>query len=212
MLIGTLDAIWRYPTKSLRWEPLDEAEVELDGLRGDRTRAFVVTDGHARAGKTYRGKENDRFHLTGDDGAARSLAAERGVRVELHEGERFFDDAPVSLLIDRWLDALNEHAGYAVEPIRFRPNFFVRAADGFAHGEDAMTGWELQLGAVRLRVRYPIERCVVTTYHPDGAPGDPRILRFVAQERNAWMGVYCDVVTPGIARRGDSLRRVLPDA
>ena len=40
----------------------------------------------------------------------------------------------------------------------------------------------------------PIERCVVTTYDPDGGASDPRILRYVAQERKTWMGIYCDVV------------------
>jgi hypothetical protein len=212
MDIGRLDAIWRYPTKSLRWEPLDEAEVDVDGLRGDRARALVVTAGHARTANTYRGKENDRVHLTSDAEAARALAAERGVQLELREGERFFDDAPISLLLDTWLEGLSAHVGYPVEPVRFRPNFFVRANPGFTGVEDDLSGWELELGAVRLRVRYPIERCVTTTYDPDGGASDPRILRYVAQQRKAWMGVYCDVVTPGKTRRGDALRRVLPDA
>jgi uncharacterized protein YcbX len=205
MHIGIVDAVWRYPTKSLRWESLDQAEVELTGLRGDRERALVVTSGHARAGKPYRGKEHERLHLTADGAAARALAAERGVEVEERDGARFFDDAPVSLLLDRWLDDLNAHVGYAVEPVRFRPNFFVRAAPGFTALEEALSGWELAIGDVRLHVRGPIERCVATTYHPDGDASDPRILRFVAQHRQTWMGVYCDVVTPGIARRGDAL-------
>lgn len=212
MHIGRLDAVWRYPTKSLHGEPLAQAEVDLDGVRGDRTRALIVTSGHARTGKTYRGTEHDRFHLTGDEEAARALAAARGVQTEARSGERFFDAAPISLLIDRWLEDLSAHLGYVVEPIRFRPNLFVRAAADFALREDAMNGWELELGTTRLRVRNPIERCVVTTYDPEGGAADPRILRFVAQERNEWMGVYCDVVTPGVVRPGDELLRVLPGA
>jgi uncharacterized protein YcbX len=212
MHIGTLDAIWRYPTKSLHWESLAEADVDPDGIRGDRTRALVVTAGHARLGKTYRGKEHDRFHLETDLEAARELAAQHGVQVEERGGERFFDDAPISILVDRWLEGLNAHVGYAVQPIRFRPNLFVRAADGFTGLEEDLIGWELALGTVRLRVREPIERCVVTTYDPDGGASDPRILRFVAQERKTWMGVYCDVVEPGVVRPGDDLLRVLQGA
>ncbi len=205
MLIGKLDAIWRYPTKSLHFEGLEEADVDPDGIRGDRTRALVVTAGHARLGKPYRGTENDRFHLESDVEAARALAAERGVQTEAHGGERFFDAAPVSILIDRWLEGLSAHVAYAVEPSRFRPNLFVRAADGFSMLEEDLVGWELALGPVRLRVRKPIERCVVTTYDPDGGANDPRILRYVAQERKTWMGIYCDVVTPGAIRQGEDL-------
>jgi uncharacterized protein YcbX len=212
MHIGTLDTIWRYPTKSLHFERLEEAPIDLDGLRGDRISALVVTSGHAREGKPYRGTENDRFHLTGDLDAARALAAERGVQTEYREGVRFFDAAPVSIIVDAWLADLSAHVGYPVEPSRFRPNLFVQAAPGFAALEEDLIGWELDLGTARLRVRTPIERCVVTTYDPDGGESDPRILRFVAQQRKTWMGVYCDVVTTGVVRPGDELRRVLPGA
>jgi uncharacterized protein YcbX len=212
MLVGRLDAIWRYRTKSLHFEALDAADVDSDGIRGDRTRALVVTAGHARLGKTYRGGENDRLHLATDVDSARALAAQRGVQTEERDGERFFDAAPISILVDRWLEGLNAHLGYAVEPSRFRPNLLVRAADGFSMLEDDIVGWELSLGAVRLRVRKPIERCVVTTYDPDGGASDPRILRYVAQQRKTWMGIYCDVVATGIVRLGDELLGVLPDA
>jgi uncharacterized protein YcbX len=66
---------------------------------------------------------------------------------------------------------------------------------------------ELQLGGVALRVRSPIERCVTTTYHPQGKASDPEILAFLAQQRDTLMGVYCDVLQPGIARIGDQLKR-----
>jgi uncharacterized protein YcbX len=212
MHIGRLDTIWRYPTKSLHFEALDEAVVEPDGIRGDRTRALVVTAGHARLGKPYRGTENDRLHLEADTESARALAAQRGVQTEEQGGERFFDAAPVSILVDRWLEGLCTHVGYAVQPSRFRPNLFVRASDGFSMLENDLVGWELELGPVRLRVRKPIERCVVTTYDPDGGANDPRVLRYVAQERKTWMGIYCDVVTTGVIRPGDELTGALPDA
>jgi uncharacterized protein YcbX len=86
MLIGTLAAIWRYPTKSLKGESLEAAEVTRAGLTGDRTAAFVVRAGHAREGKAYRGKEHEGLHLTEDTAAAARLGAERGVEVELLEG------------------------------------------------------------------------------------------------------------------------------
>lgn len=205
MQIGTLAAIRRYPVKSLRGEVLDSVRVEETGIAGDRARAFFALEG-ARAGKTYRGKENDRLHLTNAAADAALLARDRGHAVELRSGEHFFDDAPISILVDTWMRTLNEHLGYCVEWERFRPNFFVRA-DGPVERETALEGADLVLGTVHLRVRSPIERCVAVTYHPNGEPSDPRILRYLAQERAALLGIYCDVVQTGTAAVGDALRK-----
>jgi uncharacterized protein YcbX len=210
MLIGTLDAVRRYPVKSLRAESLECADVMPSGIEGDRTSALFVASGNVRLGKTYRGKENDRLHLMADEEAARASAASHGVAVEMRSGERFFDDAPLSIIVDRWLDGLRAHLGYAVEWERFRPNFFVRAEPDFALTEWDLRDAELRLGAVRLRVRGPIERCVAITYHPRGEASDPEILRFIAQQRDACMGIYCDVLTPGQVCVGDAFKKEAP--
>ncbi len=206
MKIGSVAKIWRYPVKSLRGEPLEAATVQPDGIPGDRTRALIVRDGHARRGKTYRGKENNLLHLqTGVDSAV-SAAQERGVDVDVAgEQEHYFDDAPVSILVDHWLRELSAHVGFNVEPERFRPNFFIEAAASFTADEAALTGRELCLGDVWLRVRYPIERCVVTTYDQRTGESNSEILRYVAQNRSTWMGIYCDVLRAGTVRIGDSL-------
>ncbi|MGB6987048.1 MAG: MOSC N-terminal beta barrel domain-containing protein [Candidatus Aquilonibacter sp.] len=205
MQIGTLRAIRRYPVKSLHGEELEAAAVWGNGLEGDRATALINDDG-PRTGQPARGKENDRFHLQHTIDEARALAPP--AHLEHSEDERFFDDAPVSLIIDRWLDGLSAFVGYRVEWERFRPNFYVEAQDGIALDEGALTGRELQLGEVTLRVRYPIERCVVPTYDLRGGNVDPRILRYVAQARANWMGIYCDVPRAGIARIGDSLELI----
>lgn len=207
-LIGTLDALRRYPVKSLRGEALDWVEVDSTGIPGDRASALIVRNGGARIGKPYRGKEHDRLHLFADAAAAVSSAAQRSVDVELRRGDHFFDDAPVSLLVDRWLDDVSEHTGYRVQWERFRPNCFVSAAAEFSEVENELVDAQLQLGTIRLRVRSPIERCVTVTYHPQGDPSDPRILQFLAQRRNACLGIYCDVLEPGSARLGDPLFRL----
>jgi uncharacterized protein len=206
MVIGTLRAIYRYPVKSLHGEALDACDVTAGGLVGDRVRALMAPASHPRTGKTYRGKENDTLHLVAsiDD----ALANLPDVTVARDDDERFFDDAPVSLIMDRWLDGLSEFVGYAVEHERFRPNFFIEAAPGVALHEGDLTGRELRLGEVTLRVRYPIGRCVVTTYDPHGGESDPRILRYVAQARQNWMGIYCDVPGAGTARIGESLELI----
>lgn len=210
MLIGTLDAVRRYPVKSLCGEQLDSVHVASAGIPGDRASALFVRAGNARLGKTYRGKENDRLHLLPESDFAVAAATKHGVELELRRGDHFFDDAPISILVDRWLDDVSEHVGYAVEWERFRPNFFVSAAAEFAQPESELVNAELRLGTVKLRVRCPIERCVTVTYHPKGEPSDSRILRYLAEARNASMGIYCDVREPGIACVGDSLIREAP--
>lgn len=210
MFLGTLDAVRCYPVKALRGESLDHVDVGCSGIAGDRAEALFVRDGHARVGKTYRGKEHDRLHLLSDAGEARAAALDRGVDVELRSGEHFFDDAPISIIVDRWLDDLSTYVGYAVEWERFRPNFFVRAAAGFAATETELVATELRLGTARLRVRAPIGRCVTITHDPHGARSDPRILGFLAEHRGAQMGIYCDVTEPGRVRLGDSLVREAP--
>ncbi len=206
MVIGTLEAVRRYPIKSLRGDALDSITVEASGIPGDRSSALFARNG-PRAGKTYRGKEHDRLHLLKEADAAQASARERGAELDLHRGEHFFDCAPISILLDAWMRELNAHVGYDVEWERFRPNFFVRAGAtiGSAPLEEALVGTQLQLGTVRLRVVVPIERCVTITYHPRGEAGDPRILRFLAEERNTTMGVYCDVLERGTVRVGDTL-------
>lgn len=205
MTIGTVAGIWRYPVKSLRGDPMERVEVAAEGIPGDRASALFVRGGHAREGKTFRGKEHPRLHLLTEAGAAIGVAALDGIALEQRRDEHFFDDAPISLLVDRWLEELSAHVGYPVEPQRFRPNFFVRADCGFASREADLIGAIVRIGDAQLRVRGPIERCVTITYHPGGAPADAEILRFVATQRNAWMGIYCDVAVAGSAAVGDAV-------
>ncbi len=191
--------------KSLHGEALDACAVLPAGLEGDRVSALIADDG-PRAGKPYRGKEDDRLHRLSDVEEALSLVPSASLAQSDDGG--FFDDAPVSLIVDRWLDGVSSFVGYRVEFERFRPNFYVEAEPGIAFDEAALTGRELRLGEVTLRVRYPIERCVVPTYDLNGGKVDPRILRYVAQARSNWMGIYCDVPRAGIARTGDSLELI----
>lgn len=205
MELGRLSAIWRFPIKSLRGEALASSRIERDGLPGDRVEALFVRAGHARRDKAYRGKEDERLHRLTDTGAARAAGAERGVVLDPRRGGRYFDDAPVSLVLSSWLDDVSQALGYAVEPLRFRANLYVTTARDLRVGETELVGAELTLGSVRLRVRDRIGRCVVTTYDPAGGASDPRVLRCIAEQRGNTLGVYCDVLEPGEVRLDDAL-------
>ena len=208
MEVGTLASLWRYPVKALRPQPLERVEVLTDGLAGDRTAALVVESPlHPRAGKPFRGKESARLHLTGDPETAASYAADAGVLLTLDRSRpRWFDLAPVSLLLDLWLHDAEALVGEELDPQRFRPNLYVRAAPGFAKREQELVGATLRAGAVVLRVTHATRRCVVPNYDLATGASGPDVLRALAQHRDARIGIYCDVVVPGEVALGDQVQ------
>ncbi|HTW84823.1 MAG TPA: MOSC domain-containing protein [Candidatus Sulfotelmatobacter sp.] len=212
MQLGTLAAAWRYPVKSLRAEPLSRAAIDADGLAGDRTGALVVaTPTHARAGKTYRGKESPRLHLTDDPLAAVAGAAADGVAVAVdRSAPRWFDAGDVSLLLDLWVHDVEALVGEPLDPLRWRPNLYVTAAPGVELREPDLVGATLAVGSARLRVVATIERCVTTTYDVATGASNPAVLREVAQRRDNVVGVYCAVVAPGEVAVGDAVTLAFP--
>lgn len=205
-LLGHVAAIHRYPVKSLAGEKLDSVAIEPGGIPGDRAAALFVTSGHARAGRTYRGKEHNLLHLTSDPREAVALAKANGVTVELRRGEHFFDAAPVSLLFDRWVEEVSAALGRPLDFRRWRPNLFARAAEDFHLSESDLNGALIEAGTAILRVSESDRRCVTTTYDVETGEADPEVLRYVAQERDSVLGVYCEVELAGVVRAGDALR------
>lgn len=205
-LLGEIARIWRYPVKSLAPQPIPEAIVTQDGIPGDRSSALFVESGHARAGKTYRGKEHNLLHTVDDPEQARGLAAGRGVNARVAHGDHFFDAAPISLIFDRWVDEVAQALSLDLDPLRWRPNLYARAAAGSTFKEHDLVGALIEAGTALLRVREPIERCVTTTYDQRTGESNPAVLRYVAQERGSMLGVYCEVEVAGTVREGDGLR------
>jgi uncharacterized protein YcbX len=204
--LGTVERLWRYPTKALAAEALEQIAVSSDGLEGDRRRAlFVETRDHARSGKTYRGKEHERLHTVASDVAARALASERRLEVEIRGDGPYFDARPVSLIFDAWIAELEALLGMTLDPLRFRHNVHLRAAPGFALREADFVGKRLALGSTILRCTEPIERCVTPSYDIETGIGDPRVLRAIVQDRDNIVGIYCTVERPGLIACGDEL-------
>jgi len=204
---GTIVALWRYPVKSLRAEPLERARVLPDGIEGDRTAALVVeTPTHARVGKPYRGKESRFLHLTPDPQTAASYAADEDVLLALsRELPRWFDARPVSLLFDLWVHDVESLVGEALDPLRWRPNLFVRAAPAFVLREADVVGATVRTGTCVLRVVETTRRCLTTTWDVQTGDPMPEVLGEVARRRDAVVGVYCEVVRTGEIATGDTL-------
>ena len=205
-MLGLVDKIWTYPVKSLHRVEHESIAVHQDGLAGDRRAALYVNSEHARRGNTYRGKENDRLHLIVEPDEARLEAESRGVEVEVRAGERYFDAGTVSLILDGWIAEVEDALGKPLDPLRWRPNFFVRGNSDLKEGD--LAGKRLALGGVVLVVLRPIGRCVTTTYDQITGASDPDVLGFVARERDNKMGVYCDVVQTGEVRCGDQIHLI----
>lgn len=205
MNLGLLARIWTYPVKSLKSVAHESVEVAPDGLAGDRRAALYVAGAeHARSGKTYRGKEDNRLHLLLEPDEARLAAEERGVALETRAGDRYFDARPVSLILDRWVAEVECALGRKLDPLRWRPNLYAHSECEL--NETELVGARITAGETVLHVVEVIGRCVTTTYDQKTGESDPEVLRFVASERDGVMGVYCEVERPGRLRVGDVLR------
>jgi len=198
-LLGTVTRLYRYPVKALRAERLTSAEVRADGIAGDRgTALFVSSPGHARTGKTYRGKEQRLLHTVTTPADAADIALGTGVVVETEDAApHYFDAEPVSIVFDAWIRELEALAGRSVDPLRFRPNIVATAAADFHWTEHALVGTRLHVGDVALDVVSPITRCVTPSYDVATGEPDPALQRTIVTQRGNIMGIYCRVATPG---------------
>ncbi len=227
--VGRVVALWRYPVKAMAGESLERADVSWHGLAGDRRWAFV-RDGQVRSGfpwLTIRERSDlvayrpafsapDRpeaspvvvrtpagEHLDVDDPA---LAAQLGEGVRPIKQDRgVFDAMPVSLIGSQTLAAMGAALDSDLDPRRFRPNLVVDTGEGGAFAEEEWVGRVLRVGAARLRVDRRDKRCVVVNVDPDTSARDPRVLRAVARERDAYLGVYGSTVEPGAVAVGDAV-------
>ncbi|HET6763561.1 MAG TPA: MOSC domain-containing protein [Longimicrobiaceae bacterium] len=228
-VVGRVVGLWRYPVKSMAGEALDRAEVSWHGLAGDRRWAFVREgmerngfpwltirehpgmwgyvprfadpsrpDASATLVRTPAGRELD---VTDPE-----LAAElgHGARV-IKQNRGIFDTFPLSLITTQTVAALGAMVGADLDALRFRPNLLIEAADDTPFAEDTWVGAELRIGTLRMRVDKRDKRCVMVNVDPATHHRDPAVLRAIAQQRQACLGVYGTVVEPGEVAVGDSV-------
>jgi uncharacterized protein YcbX len=88
---------------------------------------------------------------------------------------------------------------------RFRPTILVEGGDGDGYPEDAWVGSEWRVGAVTVDILMKTIRCSVPGRAQPGIVADVDVLRVLKRERNAQLGVYASVVTPGEIRVGDDV-------
>jgi uncharacterized protein len=225
--VGRVKALWRYPVKSMGAESLSKVEVSWQGLAGDRRWAFV-REGMVRSGfpwltirersdlshflpsflepdrpdvsrtvvRTPSGQEFDVVDpaLAVDLGSgSRAIKCDRGV----------FDTLPLALLSTQTIASLGAIVHSTLDPLRFRPNLLIDAVGGAPFPEDAWVGSILRVGAAWIRADKRDQRCVVVTVDPTTGERNPTILRAIARERQACLGIYASTVAPGAVSLGD---------
>ncbi len=171
--IGHVEAIFRYPVKSMRGERLEVAELGWHGLDGDRRLAFRRMDD--RSGfpwltatklpdlllfapqRRQDGAEGDLpTHIRTPDGEEMpvfdpGLAAEVGRRygapvqmMQLNQG--IFDEASISVIAFDTVREIARLAGRSPDVRRFRPNVVVRLLRSVPFHEDEWLGGVLSFG------------------------------------------------------------------
>jgi uncharacterized protein len=226
-IVGRVVGLWRYPVKSMGAEALTEAEVSWFGLAGDRRWAFI-REGAERSGfpwltlrqrpdlSRYRPSfvEPDRPNasrtLVRTPAGAELDVADPAFATELGDGVRVirqdrgvFDTMPLSVITTQSIAGLSRLAGCALDVLRFRPNLLIEAVSERTCPEDAWVGRVLRIGGMRIRVDARDKRCLVVNIDPVTTRRNPAVLRAIAQDRAACLGVYGSTVQPGRIAVGD---------
>jgi uncharacterized protein YcbX len=125
--------------------------------------------------------------------------------VEREDGGWATDDRPASLVSRASLDTIDGDGR------RFR--MLLELEGVTAHGEDAWRNRRVRVGEATLLVGDPTPRCAVPSASPDTGVRDRDVLGELLEKRGPvegepCMGVYAEVLEPGVVRVGDELRLV----
>jgi uncharacterized protein len=171
--IGRVEAVFRYPVKSMRGEPLDAASLGWHGLDGDRRLAFRLLDQRGAfpwltAGKLpdlvlftpqrhdcetedalpthVRTPEGEDLPVFGDALAA-DVGRRHGAPVQMMQLKHgIFDDATVSVITSDTVREIGRLAASSPDVRRFRPNIVVRSVRAVPFEEDEWLGGVLTFG------------------------------------------------------------------
>jgi uncharacterized protein YcbX len=225
--IGHVEAIFRYPVKSMRGEQLESARVGWDGVDGDRRLAFRRIGDRGDfpwliASKlpelllfTPHGFDNgaqaEATHVRTPDGVdlpalggelADDVARRYGAPVEMMQFKHgIFDEASISVIASDTVREIGRLAGLSADVRRFRPNVVIRLARPVPFQEDDWVGGVLSFGegddTPTVAVTMRDVRCSMVNFDPDSARAAPEVLKAIVREHENTAGVYATVIRPG---------------
>ena len=225
--VARVEAIFRYPVKSMAGEPLDAADVGWHGIEGDRRFALRrvdvrtgfpwltasrmpalvgfapfneagVRDGAPTHVRTPDGRPMEIF----GDALAAEVERHHGAPVRMmHLRAGIFDEASVSVITTGTVQEIGRVAGRDLDVRRFRPNIVVSMLQPLPFGEDAWVGGTLSFGepgdGPRVGVTMRDERCSMVNLDPDSGRAAPEILKAIVGANRNNAGIYATVVRTG---------------
>jgi uncharacterized protein len=208
-----VQALWRYPVKSMRGERLTEASLQRSGIGGDRNIVVVSKSrNNIVTARTHPGLlglqasvnakgvatiEGHPWHSPEALTLTREAAKEFVQLVDAGEHTERFDVLPLLVATDGAIQELD------IDIRRLRPNVVIGGVQG--HAERCWPGAVLRSGYVAIRVAQLRMRCVMTTFDPDTLHQDLRVLRKIVKEASGKLALDCAVAAPGVLREGDPI-------
>jgi uncharacterized protein YcbX len=222
--IGRIEALFRYPVKSMAGERLEAATLGWHGLEGDRRLALRKMNDRGgfpwlTAGKLpelllfapHRGDDDVLTHVRTPHGEempifGEELAAEVGRRhgapVEMMQFKHgIFDEASISVIASETVSEISRLAGRGADVRRFRPNILVRLLRPAAFQEDDWVGGTLSFGegddAPAIGVTMRDVRCGMLNIDPETAALAPEMMKAVVRTHENTAGIYATVTRIG---------------
>lgn len=225
--VGEIEALFRYPVKSMAGERLDVADLGWHGFDGDRRLAFrranvgggfpwlsasnfpeLILFSPQRRGPIVDGSLPT--HVRTPDGEelaifSQELATEVGRRhgspVEMmHLNRGIFDEASISVITSATVSEIARLAAHRSDVRRFRPNILMASLRSVPFEEDEWVGGILSFGeenAAAVAITNRDERCSMVNLDPDSARTAPEVLKAIVQVRDNKAGVYGAVTRRG---------------
>jgi uncharacterized protein YcbX len=231
--VGQVEAIFRYPVKSMRGEALESASLGWHGLEGDRRFALRRLEDRSGFPWLTAGKfaellcysplgENaspQPTHVRIPEGNVLPIWSEElaeeinrryGSPVQMARmKDGIFDDASISVIASETVNEIGRLAGLPADPRRFRPNVVVRLASPAAFQEDAWLSGVLTFGegdeAPAIAVTRRDIRCAMINLDPDTAESAPQVLKAVVWANDNTAGVYATVTRVGQLSVGQTI-------
>lgn len=200
-----LNAIWRYPVKSMAGESLASVSLEPEGIVGDRRVVVVAADGRVLTSRSKPRLLGHRATLGPDgeplvddrpwDSVDVDAAAGPGAQLARTEVGEGFDILPLLVVTD---GALKE---FGRDLRRLRPNLVIGGVEGL--DERTWEGRRLRVGDAVIALRDLRERCIMTTFDPDTQEQDVEVLRDIRRRFGGKLGLNAWVEKPGRIAVGD---------
>ena len=233
--VGQIEAIFRYPVKSMRGEQLDAATLGWHGINGDRRLAFRRLDnrgdfpwlcgsmlpeltwftpfrreGEGDALPTHvRTPEGQEMELFGDELAA-EVGRRYGAPVQMMPMKHgIFDEASISVITSATIREICKLANKDADVRRFRPNILIRSERDVPFEDDAWVGGVLTFGdaadAPAVAITRRDVRCAMVNIDPEGGSLAPEVMKACVRANDNNAGTYCEVTRVGRLAVGQTI-------